>query len=81
MCRSLIAASFLGRRALSRLNATKLGGWRVDTDRRWSLMSRVVVLWSLDGVGVVACSFDDAWIGPVAAAFGASFVDFGQGFD
>lgn len=52
----------------------------MDLDRRGALVSGVVVVGFLDGVGVVACSFDDAWVGPVPAAVGASFVDFSEGF-
>jgi hypothetical protein len=43
-------------------------------------MSDAVVVWLFDDVGVVASSFDDTWVGPMPTAFGAPFVDFGQGF-
>ena len=43
-------------------------------------MSDAVVVWLVDDVGVVASSFDDAWVSSMPAAFGAPFVDFGQGF-
>ena len=44
-------------------------------------MARAVVVGFLNDVGVVASSFDDAWVGAVSSAFGASFVDFSERID
>jgi hypothetical protein len=38
-----------------------------------------VLVGFLDDVTVVACPPDDARVGPVSAAFGPAFIDFGDG--
>ncbi len=38
-----------------------------EVDRRGPAVADSLVAGSLDAVGVVAGSFDDAWVGPVAA--------------
>jgi len=46
----------------------------VYADGRWAVVACFVVFGFLDDVGVVSSAFDDAGIGSIPAAFGASFV-------
>jgi len=52
----------------------------VYADGRCAVVACFVVFGFLDDVGVVSSAFDDAGIGSIPAAFGASFVDLVERF-
>lgn len=52
----------------------------MKADSGWAVVTGSVVMGSLDEIGVVASSFDNAGVGSMPSTFCASFGDFGEGF-